>query len=294
MAYWFVLQGRTFDVESQGGFLWAPLYTENKFGVRSDRYFWSNMERLEVGDLVFCCVDQRIRAIASVIERYVIAPRPAGLPQEAWVEEGRFVRVAYELLDPTINTHDALASLFALQDEHGPIQGGSYKQSYLHGVSEAFARRLLSLGNIEVTEAAATRAVARTAPDETTRQRIVSSRVGQGYFRDNLLEYWGGSCAVSGVNNASLLRAAHIKSWKSSNDVERLDTYNGILLLVSYDIAFEIGLISFASDGSIMISNRADERDLRALAIRSDARLSRTDDRHLPFLAYHRQNRFVT
>jgi HNH endonuclease len=59
---------------------------------------------------------------------------------------------------------------------------------------------------------------------------LVESRLGQGRFRQDLLSLWSRQCAVTGLGVAELLRASHIKPWRSSDNVERLDQYNGVLL----------------------------------------------------------------
>jgi putative restriction endonuclease len=50
-------------------------------------------------------------------------------------------------------------------------------------------------------------------PRSTEAERLVIQRVGQDIFRRGLLEYWEGSCAISGLSITALLRASHIKPW---------------------------------------------------------------------------------
>jgi putative restriction endonuclease len=69
---------------------------------------------------------------------------------------------------------------------------------------------------------------------ETERMAVTRSRIGQGEFRDRLLARWRG-CAVTGIDSPDLLRASHIKPWRYSSNQERLDEYNGLLLLPQYD-----------------------------------------------------------
>lgn len=40
-------------------------------------------------------------------------------------------------------------------------------------------------------------------------ERMVRQRVGQNKFRDAMLDYWGGACAVTGVAIPEVLRASH-------------------------------------------------------------------------------------
>ena len=59
-----------------------------------------------------------------------------------------------------------------------------------------------------------------------------------GRFRDDLVASFGGRCCLSGLDVTELLRASHIKPWRDSNNIERLDPYNGLLLSPAYDAAF--------------------------------------------------------
>jgi hypothetical protein len=70
------------------------------------------------------------------------------------------------------------------------------------------------------------------------------------------MRYWGGQCAVTGLDIPVLPRASHIKPWRDSNNRERLDPYNGLLLSPSYDAAFDAGLIAFADDGAVVLTGQ--------------------------------------
>jgi hypothetical protein len=70
-------------------------------------------------------------------------------------------------------------------------------------------------------------------------------RVGQDLFRDGLLDYWDGICAVTGLAVPELLRASHIKPWVDCDtDAERLDLFNGLLLAPKLDAAMDRGFIT--------------------------------------------------
>lgn len=58
------------------------------------------------------------------------------------------------------------------------------------------------------------------------------ARVGQGYFRANLLSQHS-SCLITGVSKSKHLVASHIKPWRNSNHDERLNPENGFLLTPS-------------------------------------------------------------
>lgn len=125
----------------------------------------------------------------------------------------------------------------------------------------------------------------------TTREAVIQSRIGQGQFRTSLIAYWQG-CSVTGCQQIELLRASHIKPWRCSSNTERLDIYNGLLLLPNLDACFDSGLISFDDNGKILISSKLDQSTLRQLCIDSNLKMSRVEQRHKDYLQYHRENRF--
>lgn len=126
---------------------------------------------------------------------------------------------------------------------------------------------------------------------ETTREAVIQSRIGQGQFRTSLIEYWQ-KCSVTGCQQIELLRASHIKPWRDSSNAERLDMYNGLLLLPNLDACFDSGLISFDDEGKIVISSKLDKSALLQLGIDSSLKILRVEQRHKDYLRYHRENRF--
>lgn len=126
---------------------------------------------------------------------------------------------------------------------------------------------------------------------DTERESIVKSRIGQGQFRDSLIKYWK-CCALTGCKEPTLLRASHIKPWSKSNVTERLSLYNGLLLSPTLDVCFDSGLISFEDSGNIIISNKLNSNDMKALGINTKMKLYNIEFEHLKYLAYHRENIF--
>lgn len=132
---------------------------------------------------------------------------------------------------------------------------------------------------------------ASTALQETTRETIIQSRVGQGQFRLSLISYWQG-CSVTGCSQIEILKASHIKPWRDCTNDERLNVYNGLLLLPNLDACFDIGLISFDDEGKILISGKLKGTTLAQLGINQDMKLLKIESEHKPFLEYHRQKVF--
>lgn len=123
---------------------------------------------------------------------------------------------------------------------------------------------------------------------DTEVERIVKERVGQGYFRQALLDYWGGRCPITGISDEPLLRASHIVPWaQCRSDAERLDVFNGLLLAAHWDAAFDRGLVSFDDGGRALIKPGLSEAAIRLLAP-EQARPLPLDDAHRRQLAWHR------
>lgn len=126
------------------------------------------------------------------------------------------------------------------------------------------------------------------AISSTEKEALVKSRLGQGRFRSGLVDMWGG-CACTGYAQTSLLVASHIKPWKLSDNSERLDPYNGLLLTPNIDKAFDRNYISFKPDGSVLISGELESPEL--LSITPDLQVQLRAE-HQPYMAFHREECF--
>lgn len=127
--------------------------------------------------------------------------------------------------------------------------------------------------------------------DATTRQRLIEARLGQGRFRDEMLDIWGGRCAVTGCGLVEALVASHAVAWRDdSTPATRLDPYNGLPLTASIDKLFDRGLIGFADDGRLLRQPGLLDADLACLGLQPGARLRAEGlhDPHRPYLAAHR------
>ena len=123
---------------------------------------------------------------------------------------------------------------------------------------------------------------------ETQREAVIQSRIGQGKFRTDLLRYWA-CCAVTGCQATEILKASHIKPWRDSDNAERLDPFNGLLLIPNLDSAFDSGLISFSDEGVILISSQLSKEDAERLNIHPELKISTLTKEHCKYLAYHRE-----
>ena len=126
-------------------------------------------------------------------------------------------------------------------------------------------------------------------PRNTEAERLVVQRVGQGFFRAALLDFWDGCCPLTGIIHRRLLRASHMKPWADcATDAERLDVYNGLLLAAHLDAAFDAGLITFADDGALHAAPSLSIEDRERIGLPTLPLLAGLTASHLPYLEYHR------
>lgn len=119
---------------------------------------------------------------------------------------------------------------------------------------------------------------------ETEKSQLVNARLGQGKFRNQLIDQWQ-SCALTGYPDTRFLVASHIKPWRTANNTERLDRYNGLLLLPNLDKVFDLGFITFESKGNIVISRHLER--FSQLGLSKDMTLDLQEE-HQDYLSYHR------
>ena len=126
----------------------------------------------------------------------------------------------------------------------------------------------------------------------TEKETVLLSRIGQGKFRNQLISYWHG-CSISNFNKIDILIASHIKPWRNSDNFERTDLFNGLLLLPNYDKLFDKGYISFDEKGKIIYSKLISKEDKKKLGMNNDFKLFRIEDNHKDYLHYHYNNCFM-
>lgn len=132
-----------------------------------------------------------------------------------------------------------------------------------------------------------------TMPKTTEAERLVVQRVGQGMFRNALLDYWQGRCCVTGLDVPELLRASHIKPWsKCADDNERLDVFNGLLLAPHIDALFDGGWISYSDEGELLVSKELPEGAQNQLGVSATWSIRNLRPEHVSYLSFHRVNQF--
>jgi len=97
--------------------------------------------------------------------------------------------------------------------------------------------------------------VIRAPSGPTTITATVQTRRGQSYFRNAVLNNFGGRCGITQINIRELLIASHILPW-GKYPAERLNIRNGLCLSRLHDAAFDNGLIAFDDNLRLLLSPR--------------------------------------
>ena len=117
------------------------------------------------------------------------------------------------------------------------------------------------------------------------------ARRGQGLFRSRV-QAIETQCRVTGVNSEKFLIASHIKPWKSSDNIERLDGNNGLFLSPHIDRLFDGGFISFEKSGEMLVSPQLDLSVLEKWSVNPNKKYGKFNDEQGYFLDYHSKELF--
>lgn len=303
MRYWWVNQNQTYKFEVPAGFLWSPKTRAD--GGRN--YFYMTMEEVRPGDLVFSYCDTYIKAIGVVQRPAVTAPKPdfrtAG---SNWADVGWYVEVEFAELKNPVRPKDFMNQIRPLlADKYAPLQenGNGLQGIYLTEISAAFGELLVLLSRADLPNIQ--QELAPLADDESEYEinleieahkligdpvkiELTKSRRGQGIFKANLrlVEH---RCRITGVSNIKHLRASHIKPWAASDNHEKIDGYNGLLLSPHVDHLFDRGFISFEDSGNILVSKELNPKVLEQWSLHSSQNVGEFRAAQCHYLDYHRQ-----
>ena len=168
--------------------------------------------------------------------------------------------------------------------------------------SEEAIRELLEVpedSDLEVLPKIGFRGVRRPPSGATEVIATVKQRRGQEYFREAVINNFGGCCGITGLAIRPLLIASHILPW-GKHAKDRLNVRNGLCLSRLHDVAFDRGLISF-DDGLRLVMSKQLKAEIPQRAVAENfgayegATLRLASDAALPkseFLAIHRAEIF--
>jgi hypothetical protein len=126
--------------------------------------------------------------------------------------------------------------------------------------------------------------------DPTTVQALINARIGQGKFGSDVRKYWSHRCCVTGSSTEAALEASHIKRWADSNDAQRLDPNNGLLLTANLHKLFDAGLISFDDSGKMLVSSKLPQSEREIFGVIGKKLSKKLSPETANYLSYHRTN----
>jgi MoxR-like ATPase len=136
-GFWWVNQGSTFQQESQGSYVWAPQRSSN--GRELGHH--ANVSLLRMGHRVIHYANGAIRAVGTVIEDAVDGPRPQGLPEGPWEDDGRYAGVEYRMLDAPVSLN-AIPAEWRIAESNPFDSAGNVRQGYMFPLSRLFWEKL--------------------------------------------------------------------------------------------------------------------------------------------------------
>ena len=294
MAYWWVSQEELFAEQRKHHCLWVPKHTDNGASF----FHWRSIQNVVPGDVIFSYAGRSFTAVSIAKTGPISSNTPVGIRKKDWGTDGLQVDVAYRDAHPAAPLKDVYSLLSRLLPENNsPLKiDGSDRDGYLFELPSGAGRLLLDylasqIGLVGAEVIAAI--VLAAAPNPLQRQALAASRLGQGVFRKAVSKVWQGRCVITGASAPRLVQATHIKPWQDSNNEERLDPYNGLLMSALYTTAFNAGLISFDGEGSLLLSSSVDDWQWDQLGIRRKSWIAGLKPEHEPYLEYHRDKVFV-
>ncbi len=320
MRYWWVNHKQTFRQEFSGNYIWCPKRKAN--GHLS--HFYETVREVCPGDIVFSFAFGALQGFGFAQSFCYSCPRPNdfGKIGEAWDVKGWRVDIGFNRFEEPFRVADHAAQVAPLlPSSYSPIRANGHgnQGAYLAEISRDLAYRLATIvrppvvdfltraheGREQVLESKTTllsewedrqeKLIEHQAGLSATQRRaLILARCGQGLFRQRVATYES-SCRVTRVDNPAHLIASHIKPWRESDDDERLEASNGLMLTPSIDHLFDRGFISFSDEGDILFAPIADRLSLKRMGLDPDVerRVGKftSDQKH--FLSYHRNEIFL-
>ncbi|MEM5504917.1 HNH endonuclease signature motif containing protein [Shewanella frigidimarina] len=304
MSYWWVNHKQTYTNEVEGGYIWSP--KENSNGAKNQTYI--NLTLTMPGDIVFSYAGGKIKAVGVVSSHYREQPKPSefGKIGDSWANVGWVVPIDWEiLLTPVIPKEHIEIIEPLLPRKYSPLQrnGNGNQSCYLASIQDELGLFLIGLAkpkNVdaissdedeigEIEELKIIDEINNSNIESTEKKQLIRARKGQGKFRLNVQEIEI-RCRVTGVIAKNMLIASHIKPWKVSNNFERLDGNNGLLLSPHIDKLFDQGWISFTDNGDLICESDEIFKILGQWNICLPMNVGMFTQKQAEYLSYHREN----
>lgn len=294
MNSYIVMQGETYREEKRLGILRAPM--KDKSGATP--HSWERVKSLQKGDRTFHYVRGALVAVGTIQED--AREQNAGTPSAEWVAPCEYLELDVPL---------EIVSCIKRVAEHLPIKysafqpDGNGNSGYVYPCNEALALVFLELlssskwRNIEQLEFVYD-AVREEKYNSLTAWMMDSEYLLRRKFRElksqfnaSQRERWGNKCAICGIDNPAILKAAYSKPWKDSEDAERIAPANGVLLCANHAALYESGQISFTGVGTLRMSAALSPQAIK-YGLKKNMRIQ-ADSSNIDFFRWHRNNFFI-
>lgn len=126
----------------------------------------------------------------------------------------------------------------------------------------------------------------------TEREVLSKIRTVQSSYRKKLLKSLK-RCPITLITDKRLLIASHIKPWYLSNNLEKVDIYNGLILSPLYDKLFDEGLITFSTDKCLHISSSVSRETILKLNLQEKIYNELPIEGREKYLEFHNKNVFI-
>lgn len=135
--FWWVNQGKTYQVEKDGQFVWAP--QKSKSG--STFFHWENVSKIAAGDIIFNYANGAIVAVSLARSSGYERTRPENLQGGEWKKPGWSADCEYYELSEPIELEQVAQPILELKLTRGPINSSArVNQSYLFELTKKAAK----------------------------------------------------------------------------------------------------------------------------------------------------------
>lgn len=139
--FWWVNQGKTYQTERKGEFVWAPKQSSNGRTF----FHWKNVHKVKQGDIIVHYANGMVRAVSLARSDGYESVKPASLVAGDWQEDGWRADVSYHELTSPIPIVDIGQEIAKLELPRGPInKGGKINPGYLFCLNNEAANIILS------------------------------------------------------------------------------------------------------------------------------------------------------
>lgn len=294
MAFYWVNCGTYYNEISENKFLWCPASTPG--GVVP--VGWKIITEVKKGDVIFCHRHGDILSIAIALIDAYPSERPINRDDNGGVNVGYKIDVDLEEFEVPISTEEFKEQFISLYNNRCNPKVFTEKkqatQQYMAFIPDGAGALILEcLGDasIRIHEKLellnVSNDISKSKP--TFKQALIKARVGQGQFRNAVLNLWESTCPITKINKPELLVASHIVSWQLSNNEEKLDQFNGFPLSPDVDKLFDKGFISFSDAGEIIQHQSIKDTDILGKLGIDKANKIDLKEGNIPYLKRHRE-----